>query len=242
MQAIILAAGKGTRFPGIIPKVLRPLCGKPLVEHIITLAKEVGVQDSIVVVGYQGEEVQQALHSKNIQFCWQRDQLGTGHAVLMALPLLKPKEDVLILYGDVPAIRKETLQALTKMHSKTKNVLTLLTATLEDPVWYGRILRDGQGNILGIKEAKDCTAQEQEIREIWSGVMIAQASFLQEALPKLRTANRQREYYLGDIVNLAAEEKRKVGAVTITDENEIKGVNSPEELEEMRHILERRKR
>ena len=246
MKAIILAAGKGTRFASERTKVLQKLGGKTLLQLVIELADAVGITEKIIVIGYQGKEVQQSLARiagiSGILFVWQRKQQGTGHAVMMAKPFLKEPEEILILYGDVPALRRETLQKLLVIHRTQKNSLTLLTAELKDPAWYGRILRDKKKTVIGIREAKDCSAEELKINEINSGIMVVDSSFLCSALNKINNNNEQKEYYLTDMVQIACREGKKVGACTVYDEEEIKGINSMEELEEMRKIFTRRKK
>lgn len=234
MQAIILAAGKGTRFNSDKAKVLHQVCGKIVVQHLIDLAKSEGIDDIIVVIGYQGEEVQEGLEGQGLKFVWQHQQLGTGHAVMVAKEEIKDDEDVVILYGDVPAIRRETLQKLIFAHAS--NDVTILTAELKDAKWYGRMIRE-DGEVVGIKEAKDCSPEELEIKEINSGIYVVKGSFLKFALDQLKSNNAQKEYYLTDIVEIAASEGRKIGSFVIKDEDEIKGVNSLEELEEMERIM-----
>ena len=241
MKAIILAAGKGTRFKSDKAKVLQEILGKSLIERVIDLAVSVGIKEKVIVVGYQGEEVIKSLEKKkDVKFVWQHLQLGTGHAVMSARDEINPTDDILILYGDVPATKKETIQKLIKEHQAKKNVVTILTAELEDPKWYGRIVRDKKGNITCIREAKDCSPKELEIKEINTAILIVQGKFLLEALSKLKANNTQKEYYLTDIVEIASNEGKNVGALLINDENEIKGVNSIEELQEMRFILQKR--
>ncbi|MBI2666001.1 NTP transferase domain-containing protein [Candidatus Woesearchaeota archaeon] len=241
MQAIILAAGKGKRFPGDKPKVLQQVAGRSLLQHVILLVNTLGIARKVVVIGHLGEQVQQGLsQEKDLFFAWQKEQLGTGHAVKMALPHLKKSHGVLILYGDVPALRKETVRQLITEHQHKRNTLTILTASLQDPKWYGRILKDTNGKVLGIREAKDCTVEELQIKEINSGIMVVETVFLYSALEKLRPNNQQGEYYLTDIVELACQEGKAVSTVITPDEDEIKGVNSPEELIEMEKIFKER--
>ncbi|MBS3165725.1 NTP transferase domain-containing protein [Candidatus Woesearchaeota archaeon] len=242
MQAVILAAGKGTRFQSDKAKVLHEISGKPLVKYVVELADSLGINEKIVVVGHQGKEVERSLDTiKGVHFAWQEQQMGTGHAVMMAKPYLDPKEnDVLILYGDVPGLRKETLLKLIAEHIFQRNILTVLTAELEGPKWYGRILRDNLGRVLGIREAKDATAEELLIKEINSGIMVINIPFLLSALDNLSSNNDQKEYYLTDLVEIACKRRLSVGALIVADSDEIKGVNSVEELEEMGEILGKR--
>ncbi|MFH1275839.1 MAG: NTP transferase domain-containing protein [Candidatus Woesearchaeota archaeon] len=236
MKAIILAAGKSTRFKSDKPKVIHKVAGKLVVQHLIDLAKAEGIKEIVVVLGYKGEEVKNTLSGQILNFAWQKEQLGTGHAVMAANEFID-EDDILILYGDVPAIKKETLQELIKTHLQGGNIVTILTADLSDPKWYGRIIRKNN-KVIGIKEMKDCSPEELMIKEINSGIYIVKGDFLKKALFELKDNNAQKEYYLTDIVGIAASENQKVGTFIIHDENEIKGINSLEELEEMKKIMQ----
>ena len=163
MQALILAAGKGTRFSDEKSKVLHEVNGISLVKHVINLVDSVGIQKKVVVIGHQGEAVQKHLQdSPNILFAWQHEQKGTGHAVMMAETFLSFDQDVLILYGDVPALKEETIRKLLNEHQTSKNQVTILSANLDNPKWYGRIVRE-DGEIVAIREMRD--ASDEELRE-----------------------------------------------------------------------------
>ena len=237
MQAIILAAGKGTRFDNDKSKVLHTIAGESLIRRVVNLASAVGINKKIVVIGHQGESVKLELEDfPKLLFAWQKEQKGTGHAVMEAQSFLSPGEDVLILYGDVPALTKETILNFISEHSTSRNVVTILAAKLQDPKWYGRILRE-ENEVVAIREMKDANQEELLINEVNSGVYLVNYDFLIESLGKLTCENQQNEYYLTDIVEIAFSSGLKVGTHTIDQEHEIRGVNSVEELEEMRSVI-----
>jgi len=238
LKAVILAAGKGSRFSSEKTKVLHEIAGKPLVRHVVDLADSLGIKEKIVVIGYQGEEVKKELwNCKGIKFAWQKEQKGTGHAVMMARDYLKDFEgEVLILYADVPGVSKETLQQLIAQHRKKDCILTILTAVLKEPVWHGRIIKEGE-KVMAIREFKDATPKELEIKEVNSGIMIINNDFLLSALDKLTTHNAKGEYYLTDIVEIAYKLGKKICTFSAYSEMEIYGVNYVEELEELRKFF-----
>ncbi|MBT4538816.1 NTP transferase domain-containing protein [Candidatus Woesearchaeota archaeon] len=239
MQALILAAGKGTRFSDEKSKVLHEVNGISLVKHVINLVDSVGIQKKVVVIGHQGEAVQKHLQdSPNILFAWQHEQKGTGHAVMMAETFLSFDQDVLILYGDVPALKEETIRKLLNEHQTSKNQVTILSANLDNPKWYGRIVRE-DGEIVAIREMRDASDEELKIKEVNSGIYVVNGEFLLNALSKITSNNQQGEYYLTDIVEIACIEGKRVGSHTIDHGDEIKGVNSMEELIEIRILVEK---
>ena len=179
------------------------------------------------------------LERPDVSYVWQREQKGTGHAVLMAKEHIDDS-DVLVLYGDVLGIRADTIHQLVKEHKLKGNTVTILTAVLEDPKWYGRILKNDLGSVTAIREAKDCSEQELLVNEINSGIIIVKGDFLRSALSRLQPKNTQGEYYLTDVVEIAVRDGLKVGSMIVSDNDEIKGVNSTEELEEMEKILRSR--
>jgi bifunctional UDP-N-acetylglucosamine pyrophosphorylase/glucosamine-1-phosphate N-acetyltransferase len=235
LSVIVLAAGKGTRMASALPKVLHPLAGKPLLAHVLAAARAVHAQRMIVVYGHGGQAVPNMFRDSGIQFALQDPQLGTGHAVMQALPHLPPEGTTLILYGDVPLTRPGTLQRLLAH----EGVLALLTAELADPTGYGRIVRDSGGNVLRIVEEKDASVDEKRIREINTGMLCAPNAKLREWLGGLKNHNAQGEYYLTDIVPAAL-----AGNMPIRTEHpdavwEIQGVNTREQLAQLerRHQL-----
>ncbi len=236
--AVLLAAGKGERMKSDLPKVLHKLGGKPMVEYVINTAKEAGVKRIILVVGHKGEQTQNFLKHLKLEFVVQREQLGTGHAVLQAKGLLSDFEgDVLILCGDVPLLRADTLKRLLKEHRRKKAVVTVLTAILEDPSGYGRIIRDQRGMVQKIVEEKDASADQKKIKEINTGTFAFDKTSLFSVLEKVTNDNKQGEYYLTDTLKLLQDLKLPIWGMVAPDPLETLGINSPEELKEVEKIL-----
>jgi bifunctional UDP-N-acetylglucosamine pyrophosphorylase / glucosamine-1-phosphate N-acetyltransferase len=226
LNVVILAAGKGTRMLSRLPKVLHPLGGKPLLAHVLERARGLRASRTIVVYGHGGDAIPGAFADESLRFVLQEPQLGTGHAVQQSVPHLLPGGDTLVLYGDVPLTRPETLE---KMLTGATD-LRLLTAVLDDPVGYGRIVRDRSGSVVRIVEEKDASAQEKAIREINTGIVCAPTAQLVRWLANLRNDNAQKEYYLTDIVAAALAFGTAVVCAQPADNWEILGVNSKEQL------------
>jgi UDP-N-acetylglucosamine diphosphorylase/glucosamine-1-phosphate N-acetyltransferase len=236
--AIILAAGKGKRMKSDLPKVLHHLGGKPMVEYVIHTAKAAGAGRIILVIGHKWEQTQGYLENLKVEFAIQREQLGTGHAVLQAKePLFDFDGDVFILCGDVPLLKENTLRDILEEHKRYKAAATVLTAILEDPSGYGRIIRDEKGAVQEIVEDKDASADQKRVREINTGTFCFDKKSLFSVLDKITNFNRQGEYYLTDTLKLLLEMKLPVRAVVASDPSETMGVNSPEELEAAEKIL-----
>lgn len=229
-DVVILAAGQGTRMRSALPKVLHPLAGKPLLQHVIDTAHQLGAANVHAVIGHGAEQVREQLADAQCQWVLQQEQLGTGHALAQALPNINPDHAVLVLYGDVPLVRPETLHAL--LMKQNRNGLGLLTAILEDPTGYGRILRE-QEAIVGIVEQKDATPEQLTITETNTGILVAPAARLQEWLPRLSSANAQGEYYLTDIVAMAVADGVEVIAHHPVEQWEVQGVNNRLQLAEL---------
>ncbi|MBB6218456.1 bifunctional UDP-N-acetylglucosamine pyrophosphorylase/glucosamine-1-phosphate N-acetyltransferase [Anaerosolibacter carboniphilus] len=240
MTAVILAAGAGTRMKSKLPKVIHEVSSKPMVEHVIDVAEENGVDRTIVVIGHGGELVEKAIDHRNVQFVWQREQLGTGHAVMQAADYLEDEGDVLLLYGDTPLIRTETIQELIQYHRQGNYAATVLTAQFEDPTGYGRIVRGQNGFVERIVEQKDASEDEKRIQEINSGMYCYNGKLLKEALKKLTNDNVQKEYYITDVVEILNQEGHRVGAYTVSDKTEIAGVNSRVQLAEAEAVMRER--
>lgn len=238
-QALILAAGEGTRMKSALPKVLHQAAGQPLLNHVTDAAAKAGVDDLIVVVGHGAEEVKAALpaHARSVL---QAEQLGTGHAVQMAEALIQGEALVLILCGDAPLLRPETLQELMDVHQAAGHAATVLSARLDNPFGYGRILRDEDNRLLGIVEEKDADAGQKAVTEINSGTYCFTGKALLEVLPRLSNNNRQREYYLTDTLALLRESGEGVGVHCLTDPEEIMAVNSRAQLAQVEEIFRRR--
>jgi bifunctional UDP-N-acetylglucosamine pyrophosphorylase / glucosamine-1-phosphate N-acetyltransferase len=235
LNVVILAAGQGKRMHSRLPKVLHPLGGRPLIAHIVDAARALKPARICVVYGHGGEQVPQAIKADDLAFVKQQPQLGTGHALAQAQKQLSQGERTLVLYGDVPLVGEETLAA---MIAAGGDRLTLLTAELDDPAGYGRIVRNRRGTITGIVEEKDASAAQRAIREINSGIMALPTARLPEWLAKLGNSNAQREYYLTDIVSLALADRVAVATVRAQASWEILGVNSKQQLAQLERIYQ----
>ena len=226
---VILAAGMGKRMNSELPKTMIPVDGRPMIDYVVDVARSIDPAKVIVVVGFKREIIVNHFASSDIEFAVQEQQLGTGDAVAATLSLLGDQPaDIVVLSGDVPLIRTETIQALLAKHRADTNVVTLLTCKLDDPASYGRILRDGE-KVTGIVEAKDATSEQLAINEINSGIYVFDSRFLMNSLPKISNDNAQGEYYLTDLVTLAAHNNLHLQASSVDDPMEIYGANTAEE-------------
>ena len=237
LDVIVLAAGQGKRMRSALPKVLHPLGGRPLLAYVLDTARELGARNTIVVHGHGAEAVRSAFASTDVHWVLQAEQLGTGHAVQQALPFIGADAQVLILYGDVPLVRVETLKRLMEAAG---DGLAITTAELPEPRGYGRIVRDRAGKVERIVEEKDANASERGIREINAGLMALPGRRLGSWLAKIGNRNAQKEYYLTDVVTLALRDGIAVNAVKVEEASEVAGVNSKRELALLERALQRR--
>lgn len=215
LAAVILAAGKGTRMKSALPKVLHAVAGKPMVTFPVDVARKLGCHPTVLVVGHGAEAVKDELAGSAASFALQAEQLGTGHALLCAREALRDfSGTLLLLCGDVPLLREETLERLITEHRTNRAAVTVLTAELADPFGYGRILREGD-QVLGIVEEKDASREQKAIREINTGIYAFEAPFVFEALAGVDCDNAQREYYLTDVLAAARTAGRRVGAAVL---------------------------
>lgn len=238
---LIMAAGKGTRMNSNKSKLVHKIYDKELVRRVVDLSKKIGSDEVVAVVGHLREQVQEVLGDE-VKYAIQEELLGTGHAVMQAKPYLEGKKGkVVILYGDVPIIRPETLKNLISKSIKNKEYATLLTAIYENPTGYGRIIRDEGGNIKGIVEEKDADPlQKKHIKEINSGIYCFDIEELLKALSQIKPNNAQGEYYLTDVIKIMNDEGLKTGAVIVEDNTEILGVNDRAQLELLTRVLRMR--
>jgi len=230
IAAIILAAGKGTRMKSDLPKVLHPVCGRPMVLYVLDLVKAIKARRHVVVLGYKAADVKQVLPA-GTRIAIQKRVVGTADAVKHAMAALAGfSGTVIVLYGDAPLLKKETVQALLKRHAESGAAATILTAVMEDPSGYGRILRDDYNSIAGIREDKDADDFQKEIKEINTGIICFDRKKLGSGLKKVRPDNRKKEYYLTDVIKILRDQGDLIEGVTVKDAHEALGVNSRVEL------------
>lgn len=221
-----------------LPKVMHTLNGKPLIGYVLDTVLSLNLKKVAVVVGYQGEKVIDLLKGKDVEIVWQKEQLGTGHAIMQAEPLFRNFDgDLLVLCGDVPLLQTETVIDLLKTHQQKKVKATVLTAVLDDPKGYGRIVRDENRDFERIVEDKDATPEEKKIREINTGEMCFSAPALFSALKQVKRDNLQKEYYITDILGILIEKGEEVEALKVQNPWETKGINSTVELLQMEEYL-----
>ncbi len=240
IMAIVMAAGKGTRMKSKKSKLVQKIYGKEIVKRAVENAEKAGIKDVVAVVGYQKEEVMEVL-GDSVQYAFQEEMLGTGHAVLQAKEFLAGKKGkVLVLNGDVPLLRPETLNKLVEKSIENREYATLLTAIYDNPTGYGRIIRDEGGNIKGIVEEKDTKASQRKIKEINAGIYCFDIEELLAALEKIKPNNAQGEYYITDVISIMNKKGLKTGAVIVEDNTEILGINDRIQLEMLTKVLQMR--
>ncbi|WP_456415822.1 bifunctional UDP-N-acetylglucosamine diphosphorylase/glucosamine-1-phosphate N-acetyltransferase GlmU [Thiolapillus sp.] len=232
---VILAAGQGTRMKSSLPKVLHLLAGRPLLAHVLETAASLQPKKTVVVYGHGGEQVRDAVDEPGVLWVEQAEQLGTGHAVQQAMPLLQDMDKVLVLYGDVPLIRKESLQ---KLIANAQTGVGLMTLVLKDPASYGRIQRDASGKVQCIVEHKDAAAEQLAIREINTGIMLVDTPHLQQWLQELSPKNAQGEYYLTDIIAMAVRDGIDIHVTQPGNAVEAEGINDRLQLATLERVLQ----
>lgn len=236
---IILAAGKGTRMESDLPKVLHKLNKKPLLYYVLESSKKAGISKNYIIVGYKAEEVK--INFKEEEFINQPigdgKPYGTGYALMQAIPNIKDDDNVLILCGDVPLIKSKTLKSLLNYYKKNNLDGVVLTADLDNPTNYGRVLKDKDNNVIKIVEEADANKDEKKIKEINTGTYIFKGKYLKNALEKLTTDNKNNEYYLTDVLYIFYKEDLKVKSYKIIDNKEITGINTKEDLKYVNSIL-----
>ena len=238
--ALILAAGQGKRIKSNLPKVLHKVCGKEMVKHVIDTVKKAEIQDINLIIGKGAELVEEKTKDTGVTYSLQAEQLGTGHAVKCAKKFLENKSGVVAVFtGDTPLIKQSTVESLINDHINNKNAATILTAMVDDPTGYGRIVRDESGKVLKIVEHKDCNEEELKIKEMNSAIYCFDIELLVKSLDKLNNNNKQGEYYLTDVIGILKDEGYSIGAV-VTDIEETIGVNSRVQLAEAEEILRNR--
>lgn len=236
--ALILAAGKGKRMKSDLPKVLHKLDGRYVIDHVIDSVREAGIERQILVIGHRADKVEEALRDRGVEFFLQAEQLGTGHAVMMAEPLLAGFDgDLVVLCGDMPLVRPETIRGLLRERQRLNAAAVVLTAILEDPCQYGRIVRDEDGLLKAIVEFGDADDNIRKIKEVNTATYCFDWKELKSILGRLDDKNHQGEYYLTDSIAVLVSNGRNVGALAVTDPAEGLGINSADELLAMEKLL-----
>ena len=236
LSVVILAAGKGTRMKSSIPKVLHKLANKPLVEHVYDTAKDLGAEEVIVIYGHGGDQVKETCKHFDAKWVEQKEQLGTGHAVMQAFDSLNLNNNVLVLYGDVPLTKKETLEELL---DGSEGKVGLLSVNLQNPFGYGRILRNDKNQVTGIIEQKDASDEQQKIQEVNTGILSCNGETLKRLLNNIDNKNSQGEYYLTDIFELAEKDNIEIKSAQPESSYEVEGVNNRLQLATLERIYQR---
>ncbi len=240
LAVVILAAGQGTRMHSRLPKVLHPVAGRPMVEYALDTASALGTDKPVLVVGYQSDQVR-AVVGERAQFVEQSQPLGTGHAVMQARDSLLGKADtVLVTYADMPLLIYETLHKLYAKHQQARTCVTMLTVVSDDPMGFGRIVRDGDGKIQSIVEESEATPEQLAIRELNCGVYCFEANWLWEHLPQVQPSPKKKEYFLTDLIEMAVRERAPIESETLHDVAEVSGINTRVQLAHVEQIMRTR--
>lgn len=241
LAVVILAAGMGKRMKSAVPKVLHPVLGRPMLSHVLDAVKKLSPDRIVIVVGKGSRDLKSVIGSEGISYAVQDKQLGTGHAANSARSdLAKFRGNILILNGDFPLITSKSLKRFLSRHEKNKSDVSVMTALLDDPAGYGRIVRNKNEGVEEIVEEKDATSEQRKIREINSGTYCVKSAFLWDALSRINSRNKQREYYLTDIIGIASRNKREVSGVVVSDSDEVIGVNDRAQLSRVENIMKER--
>ncbi len=236
---IVLAAGLGKRMKSNLAKVLHKICDKPMIEYVLDTLSFFLSAKIIVVVGHQAEEVTRLLKDRKVEIVLQKEQLGTGHAVAQTEKVLSDFEgDILVLCGDTPLLKMDTLERLIQTHQQSQATITILIATLNDPTGYGRIVTDSSGKVCKIIEEKDATQQEKAINLVNTGTYCFKSEKLFATLKKMTTNNKQREFYLTDVVGILKEKGEKIVALETSNSIEVMGINTQDDIKRVEKVIE----
>ncbi len=243
MRAIIPSAGKGTRLnpsPDAPPKALFPLCGRPLIDHVLEQTNFIAPSDTYIIIGYKGDEIVNHCGDK-YRYVWQHEQLGTGHAVMQCAQEFADYDGtVLVTFGDMPLFRRDCMRSICALHESRRAACTLLTAVNPELTMWARILRDANGRFRSIVEGKDCTPDQAKITELFAGVLVFDSRRLFEYLPRLHTANVQHELYLTEVPEMMASDGLTVETFPTDDPDDLRGINTPSDIPLCESILKRR--
>ena len=237
LSVIILAAGKGTRMKSDLPKVMHPIAGKPMLQHVYERSLDLGADAIHIVYGHGGDKLKQACAAFDVSWAEQAEQLGTAHAVQQASPALNDDDIALVLYGDVPLIKSSTLKSL--VGSVSADNVALLTVFLDDPTGYGRIIRDTNEEVTAIVEHKDADDSQKRIREVNTGILAVRAGYLNDVLQRIGNDNSQGEYYLTDLIEIAVSDGNSISTVHPDSESEVEGVNDRRQLARLERVKQR---
>lgn len=241
ISTAIMAAGKGTRMQSDLPKVLHKLNDRPMVHYVIDLAEKINSDKIVLIIGYKSELLKNECSKRNVEFVLQAPQLGTGHAIQMTEAAFVGYDgDLLVLSGDVPLLTEKSVLALIKVHQNNNSTATLLTADLDDPFGYGRVIRDVDGSVESIVEHKDANESQLKIKEINVGIYLFDSKSLFKALKSVKNENSQGEYYLPDVVPMFIENGLSVRAVKSESFDETRGINTIDQLKKAETILNSR--
>lgn len=237
--AVILAAGEGTRMKSDTPKVLHKICGKPMLAYVIEAARGAGAQQVVVIVGKAADRVKEAFDREDVEFVLQEEQKGTGHALMQAEEAVKGSSRIVVLCGDMPLVTAESIREMVRLQQEQKAFATVMTAKVDDPTGYGRIIRKGD-NVVDIREHKDASPEERKINEINAGIYCFDTASVFSALAKVKDDNIQGEYYLTDVVKILYQEGKEVIAYRLEDPTELQGINDRRQLAQAQQIMQQR--
>ena len=237
--AVILAAGEGIRMKSDTPKVLHKICGQPMLSYVIGAARQAGAQKIVVIVGKGADLIKEAYANENVEFVLQKEQKGTGHALMQAEDAVKESSQIVVLYGDMPLVSSESIKGMIRLHQEQNAVATVMTAKVQDPTGYGRIIRRGN-KVIDIREHRDASPEERMINEINAGFYCFDTEAVFSALAKVKSDNSQGEYYLTDVVKILNQEGKDVIAFELKDPVELHGINHRGQLAQVQKIMQQR--